>query len=69
MSISEDYIIIVTEDTEESATTNTDGRRGWREEVQKRVSGLKEVNALVCRFNRLMSSNQKLLKSSRLKEL
>lgn len=43
MSMSEDYIIIVTEDSEESATTNTEGRRGWREDVQKRVSGLKEV--------------------------
>lgn len=41
--MSEDYIIIVTEDTEESATTYTEGRRGWREDVQKRVSELKEV--------------------------
>jgi hypothetical protein len=43
MSMSQDYIIIVTGDTEESATTNTEGRRGWREDVQKQISGLKEV--------------------------
>lgn len=41
--MSEDYIIIVTEDTDESATTYTEGRRGWGEDVQKRVSELKEV--------------------------
>lgn len=41
--MSQDYIWIVTEDTEESAKTTLEGQRGFRENFQKQISDLKQV--------------------------
>ncbi|MDB9454025.1 hypothetical protein PN480_12460 [Dolichospermum circinale CS-1225] len=41
--MSQDYIWIVTEDTEEPAKTTLEGQRGFRENFQKQISDLKQV--------------------------
>jgi hypothetical protein len=50
----EDYIVIVTDDSEEAATP-IEGRRGWGEEVRQRISNLKEVRLPVSQLEQNMA--------------
>ncbi len=50
----EDYIVIVTDETDESSAP-IDGQRGWREEVGKRIASLKEVRLPVSQLEQNMN--------------
>jgi hypothetical protein len=50
----EDYIVIVTDDTDEDSIP-IDGQRGWGEEVRKRVASLKEVRLPVSQLEQNMA--------------
>jgi hypothetical protein len=50
----DDYIVIVTDDSDE-ATVPIEGQRGWSEEVRKRISSLKEVRLPVSQLEHNMS--------------
>ena len=50
----EDYIVIVTDETDE-VSMPIDGEKGWREEVTKRISSLKEVRLPVSQLEENMN--------------
>lgn len=50
----EDYIVIVTDETDE-ASAPIEGQRGWREEVGKRIASLKEVRLPVSQLEQNMN--------------
>jgi hypothetical protein len=50
----EDYILLVTDETEE-ALAPIDGQRGWSEEVRKRIASLKEVRLPVSQLEQNMN--------------
>ncbi|MBD1866175.1 hypothetical protein H6F95_02420 [Cyanobacteria bacterium FACHB-471] len=50
----EDYIVLVTEDTDPSSAP-VEGQRGWGEEVRKRISCLKEVRLPVSQLEQNMN--------------
>ncbi|MCG8365184.1 MAG: hypothetical protein MJA27_17875 [Pseudanabaenales cyanobacterium] len=50
----EDYIVIVTDETDETSVP-IEGQRGWGEEVRKRISGLKEVRLPVSQLEQNMA--------------
>ena len=50
----EDYIVIVTDEADE-VSMPIDGEKGWREEVRKRISSLKEVRLPVSQLEENMN--------------
>ncbi|NJL37238.1 MAG: hypothetical protein HC899_11045 [Leptolyngbyaceae cyanobacterium SM1_4_3] len=50
----EDYILLVTNETDETLTT-VDGQKGWGEEVRKRISSVKEVRLPVSQLEQNMT--------------
>ena len=50
----EDYILIVTDDTDETSVP-IEGQRGWGEEVRNRISSLKEVRLPVAQLEQNMN--------------
>ena len=50
----EDYIVIVTDETDETSAP-IEGQRGWGEEVRKRISSLKEVRLPVSQLEQNMA--------------
>lgn len=52
--MTEDYIVIVTDETDEIPVP-TEGQRGWGEEVRKRISSLKEVRLSVAQLEQNMA--------------
>ncbi len=50
----EDYIVLVTDDTDEE-TTPIPGEKGWAEEIRKRVSSVKEVRLPVAQLEQNMN--------------
>ena len=50
----EDYIVIVTDETDE-VSIPSDGEKGWRDEVGKRISSLKEVRLPVAQLEQNMN--------------
>ena len=50
----EDYILIVTDETDE-ASVPIDGEKGWGEEIRKRISSLKEVRLPVSQLEQNMN--------------
>ncbi|KAM3097396.1 hypothetical protein ACKFKF_20070 [Phormidesmis sp. 146-12] len=50
----ENFIYVVTDDSSELAPL--EGQRGWREEVQQRVAGLKEVKLNVTELEKKMAA-------------
>ena len=59
--MAEDYIVIVTDETDEIAIP-TEGEKGWRDEVHKRISNLKEVRLPVSQLEQNMSQFLHLIK-------
>ena len=53
--MSQDYIWIVTEDTEETAKTTLEGQRGFRENFQQQISDLKQVKLNPAELERKMT--------------
>jgi hypothetical protein len=52
--MSEEYIVIVTDETEETSGS-IDTQRGWRDEIQKKISSLKEVKLPVSELEQNMN--------------
>ncbi|MDQ2097075.1 MULTISPECIES: hypothetical protein [Microcoleaceae] len=52
--MTEDYIVIVTDEADE-ASVPIEGQRGWGEEVRKRISSLKEVRLPVAQLEQNMA--------------
>ena len=50
----EEYIVIVTDDADETSAP-IDGEKGWREEVSKRITSLKEVRLPVSQLEQNMN--------------
>lgn len=50
----EDYLVIVTDETEETSVP-VEGQRGWGEEVRKRITSLQEVRLPVSQLEQNMS--------------
>lgn len=50
----DDYIVIVTDEAEEVAVP-VEGQRGWREEVRKQISSMREVRLPVAQLEQNMS--------------
>jgi hypothetical protein len=50
----EEYIVIVTDDADETSAP-IDGEKGWREEVGKRIASLKEVRLPVSQLEQNMN--------------
>jgi hypothetical protein len=51
----EDYIVIVTTDETDDISVPIEGQRGWREEVHKHISSLKEVRLPVSQLEQNMN--------------
>lgn len=54
IAMPEDYILIVTDETDE-APVPIEGQRGWGEEVRKRISSFKEVRLPVAQLEQNMN--------------
>lgn len=58
--MTEDYIVIVTDETDETSVP-IEGQRGWGEEVRKRISNLKEVRLPVAQLEQNMTQFLRLI--------
>lgn len=52
--MAEDYILIVTDETDETSVP-IEGQRGWGEEVRNRISSLKEVRLPIAQLEQNMN--------------
>ncbi|UBF24402.1 hypothetical protein K9N68_22225 [Kovacikia minuta CCNUW1] len=58
----EDYIVIVTDEVDETLAP-IKGQRGWREEVVKRISSLREVRLPVSQLEQNMNQFLQLIRT------
>jgi hypothetical protein len=58
--MTEEYIVIVTDEEDENAVP-TEGVRGWREEVSKRISSLRDIRLPVSQLEQNMTQFLKLV--------
>lgn len=58
----EDYIVIVTTDETDDISVPIEGQKGWREEVHKHISSLKEVRLPVSQLEQNMNQFLQLIR-------